>query len=896
MPSGGVSRLETVRSQATRASASGHRVVAAVNGDVWSTDDSTGTTAPIGIQVHDGELLTGTRTSHPTLGLDAAELPRLGDVAVLSSVLLPGATVPLVLDRVNKPRRSGDLIVYSRRWATRTGTLTGGTEVVLAVPGLPLRSTGTWTGTVTAVVPAAGNTAIPSGGLVLSAQGTDAGALRTLAVGATVTLTMAVTDGWADVTEAIGGREWLVDEGATSIRPASSITATEHPRTAVGIDAEGRLLLATVDGRWPGYSVGVTAADLAGLLVEQGAVEAIMLDGGGSTTALSRRPGDVEATLVNRPSDGRERSVDNALLVVSTTPTGPLADIVVRPPDLQLVVGQTATLVAKGVDAALNGVPLPSTAVTWSATGDGGTLDRFGKVRATAPGELAVTAAAAGHDAAGRVTVQPDTIAPVTATPVVRARTGATVNTGVVPLTISWSATDTGTGVASYAVRRRLDGGVFEAVSLAASLATSLSVTLPVDRAVQYQVRATDRAGNTGDWSAAGGFHLRVASERASSVRYSGRWTSRSASTYLGGTARSSSSAGATASFTFTGKGIAWIAAKGTTRGKARVSVDGTSVGTVDLRSSATTLRRVVWTRTWASVGTHKVTIRVSGTAGHPRVDVDGFAIVDSASPYPVLVGAGDIASCAYTADSATASLISRIPGTVFAAGDIAYETGTAAQLAACYHPTWGRFRSRTRPAPGNHDYSTPGAAPYYAYFGSRAGTAGQGWYAYDLGSWRVYSLNSNCSSIGGCGASTAQMQWLAGDLAANPRACVAAVWHHPLFSSGVHGPDTSMRPAWEILQAAGADVVLNGHDHDYERFAPQLPNGAAAVAGIREFVVGTGGAGLRSFGKVMPNSELRKTGVHGVLKLELLSGSYRWTFVPVAGSTWTDAGTSSCH
>jgi hypothetical protein len=159
-----------------------------------------------------------------------------------------------------------------------------------------------------------------------------------------------------------------------------------------------------------------------------------------------------------------------------------------------------------------------------------------------------------------------------------------------------------------------------------------------------------------------------------------------------------------------------------------------------------------------------------------------------------------------------------------------------------------------------------------------------------------VYSLNSNCSAIGGCGADTAQMQWLAGDLAANPRACVAAVWHHPLFTSGLHGPTTSMRPAWEILQAAGADLVLNGHDHDYERFAPQLPDGTASASGIREFVVGTGGAGLRSFGTVQANSQLRRTGVHGVLKLELMTGSYRWAFVPVAGSTWTDTGTATCH
>ena len=895
-PAAGVSRLETVRSQAARVSRDGHRVVAAVNGDVWMTDDATGTHAPIGVQVHDGELLTGTHTEHPTLGLDRAEVPRLGDVAVTGSVLLPGAVAPLVVDRVNKPRRTGDLVVYSRRWAARTGTLAGGAEVILAVGALPLRPAGSWTGTVTAVVPSAGDTAIPAGGLVLSAQGADADALRALRTGAVVTLDLAITPGWEAVTEAIGGREWLVEAGATSVRPASGVTSADHPRTAVGIDAEGRLLLATVDGRWPGYSVGVTASDLAGLMAEQGAVEAIMLDGGGSTTALSRRPGALEARVVNRPSDGRERPVDNALLVISTTPTGPLADIVVRPPDLRLVVGQATTLVAKGVDAALNGVPLGATAVAWSAEGDGASLAPDGRVRATTPGAVTVTAAAAGHDATGRVTVTADTVAPVAATPVVRARTGGTVEAGLVPVTITWSATDTGTGVASYEVRRRFDGGYLEAVPLPAPLTTSLSVTLPVDRAVQVQVRATDRAGNTGEWSSAGGFHLRLASERSSAVSYRGRWTARTGAGYLGGTSRSSASSGATASFTFTGRGIAWIGATGPTRGRARVYVDGSYVATVDLRGTGTALRRVAWTRTWTSVATRRVTIRVLGTPGRPRVDVDGFAIVDAASPYPVLVGAGDIASCGYTADSATASLIARIPGTVFAAGDIAYERGTTAQLNDCYHPTWGRFRSRTRPVPGNHDYYSSGAAPYFAYFGARAGTAGQGWYAYDVGTWRVYALNSNCAAIGGCGADTAQLRWLAEDLAANPRACVAAVWHHPLFSSGLHGASAGMRAAWDVLEAAGADLVLNGHDHDYERFAPQLADGTASPAGIRQFVVGTGGAGLRSWGTVMPNSEVRKTGVHGVLKLELMTGSYRWTFVPVAGSSWTDTGTAICH
>jgi hypothetical protein len=261
-----------------------------------------------------------------------------------------------------------------------------------------------------------------------------------------------------------------------------------------------------------------------------------------------------------------------------------------------------------------------------------------------------------------------------------------------------------------------------------------------------------------------------------------------------------------------------------------------------------------------------------------------------------VLVGAGDVASCALTSDTATGRVISRIPGTVFVAGDLAYETGSAAGFSNCYDPAWGGFKGRSRPVPGNHEYGTPGAAPYFAYFGARAGTPGQGWYAYDVGTWRVYSLNANCAFVGGCGPGSPQESWLRADLAANPRACVAAVWHQPLFSSGVHGNDPSTLALWQALQDAGADVVLNGHDHDYERFAPQLADGTASPNGIREFVVGTGGASLRSFATVRANSEVRKAGVYGVLRLELKPGGYAWRFFPVAGQSWTDTGSASCH
>ncbi len=205
--------------------------------------------------------------------------------------------------------------------------------------------------------------------------------------------------------------------------------------------------------------------------------------------------------------------------------------------------------------------------------------------------------------------------------------------------------------------------------------------------------------------------------------------------------------------------------------------------------------------------------------------------------------------------------------------------------------------RAGRDPVPGNHEYETAGAAPYFNYFGSRAGTTGQGWYAYDVGTWRIYSLNSNCASVGGCGPGSAQEAWLRADLAANPHACVAAIWHHPLFSSGIHGSTAETRPLWDALYDAGADLVINGHDHDYERFAPQRPDGTVdSAAGIREFVIGTGGAEMRSLATIQAHSEVRKARVYGVLKLELKATGYTWRFVPVSGTTWTDSGAASCH
>jgi hypothetical protein len=257
-----------------------------------------------------------------------------------------------------------------------------------------------------------------------------------------------------------------------------------------------------------------------------------------------------------------------------------------------------------------------------------------------------------------------------------------------------------------------------------------------------------------------------------------------------------------------------------------------------------------------------------------------------------VFVGAGDIGLCGSRGPASTAELIENIPGTVFTTGDNAYPLGSADDYQNCYQPTWGRFRDRTRPSPGNHEYDSPGAAPYYAYFGANAGPAGLGYYSFNLDSWHIVSLNSEVGTDPG----SAQLSWLTADLRANATQCTLAYYHKPVFSSGTHGNNPHMLPIWRILFEHGVDVVLNGHDHDYERFAPQDDLGRHdPQRGIRQFVVGTGGTSLRPFAQIRPNSEAR-AGVWGVLRLTLSPGRYDWDFLSAAGGSLSDSGSGQCH
>lgn len=261
------------------------------------------------------------------------------------------------------------------------------------------------------------------------------------------------------------------------------------------------------------------------------------------------------------------------------------------------------------------------------------------------------------------------------------------------------------------------------------------------------------------------------------------------------------------------------------------------------------------------------------------------FHVFAAATDTVVMVGAGDISTCGNTNDTKTANLIGSISGTVFALGDNVYENGTLSEYNNCYGPTWGLYKSRTKPVPGNHDYQTSGAAGYFNYFGVPK------YYAYNLGAWRIYALNSEID----VSATSTQVAWLKNDLAANPKQCVLAYWHQPRWSS-TSARASKMQTIWSILVNAKAEIVLSGHAHNYERFAQMNANGVSVNPGLRQIVVGTGGEGLSGFGTILSASRARNASTYGVLKLTLRPDGYDWKFIPIAGQTYTDSGTTSCH
>lgn len=621
------SGLERTSAMAARRSSEGHRVVAAINGDVWSGYSNLMAHAPNGIHVEDGELMTADSSARPVFGVGPDRLPRIGIVRETMTLTVADGTI-FPLDHLNQNPRTG-LGLFTARFGPHLSTVLTGTEVVIAGLSLPLRPSGTWTGVVTEVRPAGGGLPIDPATVVLAAPASSL-ALLALAPGAPVTITTSITPGWETISQAVSGREYLVRDGAPFVSPRPPSASQTHPRSAIGLTAGGQVVMATVDGRLPDESLGITLDELADLMLSRGAVNAINLDGGGSTTLAVRQPGDATATVANTPSDGRERAVTNSIQVVSSAPTGPLAILSIDPPNASVFERGTVAYRLIGQDAAYNPVPLGPGEVSWAVDGPVGTIDPTGRFTATAAGSANVVAMARGLTASVPLTVRADTFPPVAGPPTIDLAAGRTIGAAGVPVGLRWpAATDVGTGVAGYELQWSADGGPWTPVALASPTARAATVVLPRNRTYRIQVRAVDAVGNAGAWAALPPVRLAVPQETTRALAFvRGTWSRTSSPSYDRLNARSTRTRNGVVRFTFTGTAVAWVSARSPVRGTAQVSVDGGAPVTVDLYATKSVARQMVFYRSWPTSGLHTLEIRALGTAGHPRVDVDAFVVL----------------------------------------------------------------------------------------------------------------------------------------------------------------------------------------------------------------------------------------------------------------------------
>lgn len=271
--------------------------------------------------------------------------------------------------------------------------------------------------------------------------------------------------------------------------------------------------------------------------------------------------------------------------------------------------------------------------------------------------------------------------------------------------------------------------------------------------------------------------------------------------------------------------------------------------------------------------------------------------VADGVTPPPnQIVAVGDMAPCGSWWATPVSQLIASIPGVFAPLGDLAYPNSSPTNFTNCYHPYFGQFNNRVRPVIGNHEYKDPNAAGYFGYFGTKGGSLGNSWYSYDTSGWHIVVLDSECWAVGGCGIGSPQYNWLKSNLAASTTACLGIMWHRPRYTSSTGAvPETSVKPMYDLAMSEGADFLLSGHAHGYERFTRMDSNGAWKANGIRQFVVGTGGGALYTNGTPQPGSTVRNTSTYGALRLTLTTTGYTWKFMPVEGMTFTDSGSDQC-
>ena len=686
--------------------------------------------------------------------------------------------------------------------------------------------------------------------------------------------------------------------------PASVIVGTTLQLTATPKDAAGNALTGrTVT--WGTSNATLATVDANGLVTGNAA------------------GGPVTITATSEGKSGSSAVTVNAV---------PVATVDVSPATGTIEVGATIQLTASPKDA--NGNPLTGRIVTWT-TSDAtlATVDANGLVTGKAAGgPVTMTATSEGKTGTAAITVIPVPVASVDVTPATATiAVNATVQLTATPkdangnpLTgraVTWATADASIATvdANGLVTGKAVGGPVTITATSEGKSGTSAITVSATVIPVASVSVTPAAPSI---PIGGNVQLTATPKDANGNPLSGRtitWQSGASGTAtVDGSGLVHGVAAGSATITATSEGKSGsatvsvtpppVAAVAVTPSSATIPANGTIQLTAtpkDANGNALSGRTVTWASSAPSIAAVNGSGFVAGlAAGTATISATSEGIVGTsavtvqpASGPAVLAGAGDIADCSRVSQEGTARVLDGIVGQVATFGDGAYPDGSLTDYMNCFDPSWGRHKARTRPATGNHEYnhgSSAGAPGYYAYWGAAAGDSGIGYYSYTLGTWHIVVINSSLDMSAG----STQEQWLRADLAAHPATCTLAYWHHPRFSSGGNGSTVETQPIWQALYDFGAEVVLNGHDHDYERFAPQTPTGALDnTNGIREFVVGTGGNSLYSFDiPPIANSQIRSNVNYGVIKLTLWPTSYDWQFIPVAGGTFTDAGSAPCH
>ena len=643
-----INARERTTSQALFRSVEGHRVVAATNGTTFNSWPS-GQISPRGLNVRDGELLTAGHSLNglgPILafGVDADGQAMIGTPELAVELRLADDTV-VPLQRVNQGPLPNEAALYMPRYDTHTSVRPISpdlriTEVIVETGDLTLTPRASFGGTVVEVRRDVGDAPIGPGQVVVSAIGSSADLLAAVQAGDAVSLAVSVTEGdrdWSAVRNAIGARELLVRDGQIEIlpnRPAQ--IADHHPRTALGVTANGGVIMVTVDGRSED-SGGLDLVELAEMMISLGAVSALNLDGGGSTTMAVRKPGDVEVSIVNTPSDaGGERTVANSLLVVSTIPTGTLSNLLVAPPTVTLAPGSSRQMTTRGHDEAFNGIPIDPSAVSWALSNtDAAQISSSGLLTASAPAELQVTATVGFVSATASVSILDPQSGPIVSVPQVQFGGTGGVRKAKAYMSVSWMQSSGAGPIVAVELQRTIDGGGWLSMTLPEPAPTSVLKYFKFGRRYVLRVRVTDSEGNSSPWVQSPAFKLTAYNENSTSITRSTGWTLISSINNIGSRYGRSEARGDSVALDYSAMQVAAIVNRGPKHGLVNVylgtGVMPTGVGPLSLYQSTRKLRRVLYvsqppTDYIASAG--RIEVRNASTGTRKRAEFDAFIVL----------------------------------------------------------------------------------------------------------------------------------------------------------------------------------------------------------------------------------------------------------------------------